>query len=101
MNKQTADKIEQAAINALLTSGFKHTPDGWRDYSTDKIGVSVHKDKYCTHRGWFVWIAGVFNDPKEAIAQGIDCNPYTGKYNFHCIETPEQAIYMVSQYKLN
>lgn len=43
----------------------------WTRYGTYRM--SIHPN----------WVAGRFDDPNAAIAGGIDCNPYSGKWNWH------------------
>ncbi len=101
MNKQESEKLKQKVIDALLANGFTPTPGGRREYhgegSKGIIDVSVRAEKRYKKRDWNVSVFGVFADGYKAKAAGIDCNPYSGKHNFHFIES-HQVDYIIEQY---
>lgn len=101
MNKRDAEKLKQQVIDGLLSNGFTSTPGAFRDYhgegSKGIIDVSVRADKRWRRRGWSVSVLGAFVDVDRARAAGVGCNPYSGKHNFHFIES-YQVDYIISQY---
>lgn len=104
MNKQTALKIAAAGKAKLLDLGFIDLPENSRYHHTKisragKVELSIRVDKRWRRRGWDVDIYAVFDDPAKARALNIDCNPYSGKYNFLNIETVEDMGYCLDQYR--
>lgn len=101
MNKQTAIKIEKAGRAALLEAGAVETPLCWHEYTKDSragtVELSIRRTTF--RRGWTVGVFAAFDDPKQAKAVGIDCNPFTGKYNFHGIESVDEMEQVIHQYR--
>ncbi len=101
MIKKDAEKLKQRFIVALLSAGFKSTPEKWHGYrgegSKGVIDVSVRAEKRYRRRGYDVSVFGAFNDIDRARAAGLDCNPYSGKLNFIFIGS-HQVDYIISQY---
>ncbi len=101
MNKRDAEKLKQKLIAALLSHGFTPTPEKYYEYhgkgSKGVIDVSVRTSKRYRRRGYNVSVCGAFEDIPRAQAAGIDCNPYTGKYNFIFMEL-YNVDYIIEQY---
>ena len=101
MKKKESEDLKNQVIAGLLSNGFIETPDKWHGYHADglkgPVDVSVQAEQRYKRRGYYVCIFGLFADPNKARAAGIDCNPFSGKYNFLFI-TSENVDYYISQY---
>lgn len=101
MTKPQAENLRRRAIGLLISYGFTHTPNMWREYTAEgnygKVGVTVRMSKRYKRRGYDVALFGVFDDTKKAQGHNRDCNPYTGKCNFLNI-SPETVENNVSYY---
>lgn len=102
MQKEQADKLEKYAISKLLEAGFVLTPGKRYCYSRTgslgEVGVTIWNDKSSYRRGYRISLVGMFYDADKANAAGIDCNNYSGKYNYHFIETEQTIDFMISKY---
>lgn len=96
--KQTRQqKIESLVAftkTKLLNIGFLKFDSMRYDYyggtKGGEIGISIwgHIDikRFPPH----IDIMMSFSDPDKARLAGFNCNPFSGKYNFHCVESCEQ-----------
>lgn len=110
MNKQLALKIVKAGKVELLKNGFTELPEkSWHDYTKEsragKVELSIRMEengpieRRYYGRGWNICIFAMFAEPDKARTAGIDCNPYSGKYNFLYIETIESMENSINQYR--
>lgn len=101
MNKQTAIKLKKYAENLLKTNGFTPTPDKMYNYHKQtKIGevcLTIYADKNWRRRGWNIWIAGRWIEPKKAIAAGKSAARISGKDNYLCLESESDIEYALEQ----
>jgi hypothetical protein len=97
MNKRQVKAAEDRIIAAMVDAGFKELPQecGHRVWTIE----SPYAGRYtCTlwsgsgkgERTKGAAIVGRFDEPKRA-REWFDCNPYSGKENFHlcCYYSPE------------
>lgn len=104
MTKKEAVQLCKQGVEIILNTGFAVLPVGrWHKYGKEsragKVGISIRYEKRYGRRGYDVSVYGVFDEPDKAKLLNIDCNPYSGKYNFLNIENAVDMQYCINQYK--
>lgn len=85
-NQRCFTKPRQVASDAFEDYRYLKTKYG-PDYEIRNVEAS---DGLYNVEGAFI---GTKEDYKRINEDGLDCNPYTGKWNFHLMDcTPEEAI---------
>jgi hypothetical protein len=95
---------EQAAFDAVIAAELAPylTPESDQDdlyyhLECDFGTLCISKPYSMIEGGEFsYWIFIQLRGPKEqlkaAIDSGLDCNPYSGKWNINCVDHPQDAI---------
>jgi len=104
ITKKVGESIMKALPGILKECNFEPLPpDSWHEDIKQSRGgfveVSVRCEKAYKSRGCSVSVYGVYADPDKAQKAGIDCNPYSGKYNHHFIQSIEHLRYCLNQYR--
>ncbi|MCK5606619.1 hypothetical protein KAR91_32255 [Candidatus Pacearchaeota archaeon] len=91
-------KLLDYAKDVLTKAGFvfDSSERNWHSYSIEtksgRLGVTVKVDHYG------VDFFARYDDVSKARKNKIPCNPYTGKYNFHCLISEEKIKYVIDLY---
>lgn len=88
MNK--TEQLEKVIRDHLERLGFVKTQNKRYDYyrqdpKAGELGLTYDIDKGRDNRTIMATIFMMFSDPKRAKEAGYDCNPYSGKYNYHVL----------------
>ena len=86
MNK--TEKLEKTIQEHLEKLGFIHSTQRRYDYyrqdpKAGELGLIFDVGPGYDKRTITVTIFMMFDNPQKAIAAGYDCNPHSGKYNYH------------------
>ena len=99
------DKIKKAlqtqlfthAKQIMLDAGFVATPGKWREYTIEtpsgRLDVTPRVDRHG------VDFFAIHEDVEKAVANGIPCNPYSGKNNYLCLTEKYQIDYVIELYR--
>jgi hypothetical protein len=89
ITKKQSKEFNSKVNSLLLEKGFKFLEDDGRCLSYE---IDTQLSKYVIHLypqdGTIYSIFGRFDNPNEA-KNSVECNPFTGKYNFHSIDGDE------------
>ena len=102
VEKRKQEHLVKIAHILLLQHGFKETPRNWHPYSKEsragEVGLTIRGEKRYKKRGYCVDIFAAFSEPKRATALNINCNPFSGKYNFLFIESEQELKYAIQHF---
>lgn len=78
MQRKRKTTLKQDAEAYLASIGARPWPDGFYAFvlptTIGELWITPYDD----------WIACRWGNVDKARAAGLDCNPYSGKWNFHC-----------------
>jgi len=87
LSKKESLVVYNTCTELLVQNGFVRTKDNERyEYSREVNGgrLDCRLDHgYSKTFGWCVDFYSMHSNPDKAIQYGIECNPYSGKYNWY------------------
>lgn len=102
MTKKQKEKLADYAVKVAESVGFVMSPGPlWSDYylvtKGGLLGLTIRDNADIRSIGICCFMR--FRNPHYARINGFDCNPHSGKYNFHGLEIKEQIEILFLQFE--